>query len=117
MRQNDSELGLEHDYRVIVGRIQEIVSKVRQSVAMRQIKTPADFIIVMETLRLCGISMAEAGNNLDVPPATVHSWQNGQHLPPASEFQMYAELVSGLLSSHLILFGGRRWGLTSPVAQ
>ncbi len=114
---DESKLAHEHDYRTIVVHLQTIVSKVRRSVAQRQIKTPADFIITMEVLRLCGVSMAEAGNNLDVPPAMVHAWQNGQNLPAASEYQELAELAMGLLSTHLILFGGRPWPLTSPMAQ
>lgn len=117
MRQNEVGFENERDYRMVIAPLQDIVSRVRQSVSMRLIKTPADFIVVMETLRLCGVSITEAGNTLAVPSALVHNWQNGQQLPPRAEYHHYATLATELLRIHLILFAGRRWSLAPQGTQ
>ncbi len=114
---DDSRLENDQDYRLVVSLLQTMVSTVRRRVALHQVKTTADFIMVMEALRLCGVSMAEAGNNLGVPPATVHNWQNGQSLPLPQEYQGYAELATKLIVTHLIHFAGRKWSLLTPVPQ
>lgn len=102
------ELSADPDTRLAFGHLQGMAEAVDKLVLQKQVKDAAQFVLVMDSLRIFGMTAEDIATVLGQSPIRVKEWWMNESLPDVSFYQRYVEKAHSLLRSKGILFAGMR---------